>query len=154
MQANLSVDLYKHHLGAPMTSFSPRNVQHERTQYRTASVPRQSPLKCGRSFAGSLSTKEGKIVDENGSEVILKGFALSGFESSFTMTGDVSRGSDSVAHDWRTNMYRWVPLLALSYMLAMLGVRLEARKTVVGHAPLNVLQPECIHTLAVPSYHD
>ena len=58
--------------------------------------------------AGSLSTLEGKIVNENGTEVILKGFALSGFESSFSMTGDLSIGSDSIAHDWRTNMYRWV----------------------------------------------
>lgn len=57
-------------------------------------------------------------MDANGSEVILKGFALSGFESGFTMTGDVSSGSDSIAHDWRTNMYRWVQF-ALSLMLAM-----------------------------------
>ena len=56
--------------------------------------------------AGSLSTLKGKIVDENGTEVVLKGFALSGFESSYTMTGDPTSGSDSIAHDWRTNMHR------------------------------------------------
>ena len=49
-------------------------------------------------------------MDENGDEVILKGFALSGFESSYTVTGDPTSGSDSIAHDWRTNMYRWVYL--------------------------------------------
>lgn len=56
--------------------------------------------------SGTLSTKDGKIVDESGLEVILKGFALSGFESSFTMTGDLTDGSDSIAHDWQTSMYR------------------------------------------------
>lgn len=55
---------------------------------------------------GGLSTLDGKIVDENGSEVTLKGFALSGFESSFTISGDPTSGSNSIAHDWRTNMYR------------------------------------------------
>ena len=63
------------------------------------------PSALGRS-AGNLSTLKGKIVDENGTEVVLKGFALSGFESSYTMTGDPTSGSDSIAHDWRTNMYR------------------------------------------------
>ena len=27
-------------------------------------------------------------------------------ESSFTMTGDLSEGTDSIAHDWDTSMYR------------------------------------------------
>ena len=63
------------------------------------------PLTLAQSV-GSLSTLDGKIVDENGTEVTLKGFALSGFESSFTISGDPLSGSNSIAHDWRTNMYR------------------------------------------------
>ena len=56
--------------------------------------------------AGILTTSNGKIYDANGAEVVLKGFALSGFESSYTMTGDLSEGTDSIAHDWDTDMYR------------------------------------------------
>jgi len=39
--------------------------------------------------------------------VVLKGFALSGFEISLTMSGDLSEGTDSIAHDWDTIMYRY-----------------------------------------------
>lgn len=75
-------------------------------------------------FTGTLSTKDGKIVDESGLEVILKGFALSGFESSFTMTGDLTDGSDSIAHDWQTSMYRCLSCLCISlqHMYRVLSV--------------------------------
>ncbi|KAL3145645.1 hypothetical protein ABBQ32_003186 [Trebouxia sp. C0010 RCD-2024] len=85
---------------------------------------------------GSLSTKEGKIVDANGSEVILKGFALSGFESGFTMTGDVSSGSDSIAHDWRTNMYR-------AKMMGFNAARLEWHTSGLQASPKSVTTSNC-----------
>ncbi len=64
-------------------------------------------------FAGTLTTSNGQILDPSGNVVVLKGFALSGFEISLTMTGDLSEGTDSIAHDWDTIMYRCRPYLAL-----------------------------------------
>ena len=53
-----------------------------------------------------LTTSNGQIVDPSGNVVSLKGFALSGFEISLTMSGGLSEGKDSIAHDWDTVMYR------------------------------------------------
>ncbi|KAL0047433.1 hypothetical protein WJX82_003298 [Trebouxia sp. C0006] len=55
---------------------------------------------------GTLTTSNGQILDASGNVVVLKGFALSGFEISMTMSGDLSEGTDSIAHDWDTIMYR------------------------------------------------
>ena len=74
------------------------------------------PFILGRSVGG-LSTLDGKIVDDKGVEVTLKGFALSGFESSFTISGDPTSGSNSIAHDWRTNMYRYIHAGVLAHCL-------------------------------------
>ena len=57
-------------------------------------------------FAGGLTTSNGQIIDENGNTVTLKGFALSGLEISLTMSGNLLKGTDSIAHDWDTVMYR------------------------------------------------
>lgn len=60
--------------------------------------------------AGGLTTSNGQIIDENGKTVVLKGFALSGFEISLTMSGNLLKGTDSIAHDWDTVMYRYTPI--------------------------------------------
>lgn len=57
-------------------------------------------------LAGGLTTSNGQIIDENGNTVVLKGFALSGMEISLTMSGNLLEGTDSIAHDWDTVMYR------------------------------------------------
>ena len=46
-------------------------------------------------------------MDPDGNVVTLKGFALSGFEIGLTMSGDLTEGKDSIAHDWDTVMYRY-----------------------------------------------
>lgn len=58
--------------------------------------------------SGGLTTSDGQIVDANGKVVVLKGFALSGFEIGLTMSGDLTKGQDSIAHDWDTVMYRYI----------------------------------------------
>lgn len=85
---------------------------------------------------GTLTTSNGKIYDANGSEVKLKGFALSGFESSFTMTGDLSEGTDSIAHDWDTNMYR-------AKMMGFNAARLEWNVAGLAASPKSVTTSNC-----------
>lgn len=46
-------------------------------------------------------------MDPDGKMVTLKGFALSGLEIGLTMSGDLTEGKDSIAHDWDTVMYRY-----------------------------------------------
>ncbi|KAL0029335.1 hypothetical protein WJX77_000152 [Trebouxia sp. C0004] len=85
---------------------------------------------------GTLTTSNGKIFDANGSAVVLKGFALSGFESSFTMTGDLTEGTNSITHDWDTAMYR-------AKLMGFNAARLEWNVAGLAASPKSVTTPNC-----------
>lgn len=84
----------------------------------------------------TLTTSNGQILDAAGNVVVLKGFALSGFEISLTMTGDLSEGTDSIAHDWDTIMYR-------AKMMGFNAARIEWSVDGLATAPKDFANSSC-----------
>ena len=96
--------------GVPFGVVCPFGIRSDSAAYiKNNPPPAAYPLALNLPCAsGTLTTSNGQIVDPEGNVVVLKGFALSGFEIGLTMSGDLTEGKDSIAHDWDTVMYRYI----------------------------------------------